>query len=48
MTKLCNFYVSVKDLEEQETKLFACSCRRHRGRDIQVVKLDGVIRELSV
>jgi hypothetical protein len=47
MSKLCNFYVEVKDLKEDEAKIFSCPCRRHKDNDIQVVKLDGVVRQLS-
>lgn len=44
----CFFYVEVKDLKEGNSKVFQCNCHRHAGRDISVVVIDGVIREIKV
>lgn len=48
MSKLCHFYLEVKYLNDQESKIFTCYCRRHKGRDISVVNVDGVIREVKI
>lgn len=44
--KLCNFYIEVKDLEDGDCKTFACGCRRHKGRDIVVVRINERFWEL--
>lgn len=46
--KLCNYYIQIKDLKDGETKLFACQCRRHNGREIQVVKFDMQWKEITL
>ncbi len=46
--KLCNYYIEIKDLKNGETKLFTCSCNRHKGREIQVVKLLDQWKEITL
>ena len=46
--KLCNYYVEIKDMSDGETKLFSCDCKRHKGREIQVVKIDGEWKEIAL
>lgn len=48
MSKLCHFYLEVKDLNDQDSKIFTCCCGRHKGSDISVVNVDGVIREIEI
>ena len=47
MVKKCNFYIEVKDLKEEESKIFQCECDRHKGRDITVIVLDKTVREIK-
>jgi len=46
--KLCNYYVEIKDMSDGETKLFTCDCKRHKGREIQAVKISGEWKEIAL